>query len=265
MEVHHHPHVDPDNHRHKNFKEYFLEFVMIFLAVTLGFFAESYREHLSDNSREKEYMKEIVANLKYDTERCNRNYKLNVFGASGIDTLRNEIKKAINGKADVNKMYYFTFLYARESNQAAFNTTAISELKSSGSLRLISNEKLIEQLADYYERKIFAAKSYLPDDKEIRNKEDEVFSMLNMDNYIFSFNNMDTTTYNNNYNFKNILTLTPALKLITNNPKEMEKLYNDVTSFELSIKRYNLWLSICKKAATELIAEIQKEYNLEND
>ena len=28
---------------------------MIFLAVTLGFFAESYREHLGDRSKEKEY------------------------------------------------------------------------------------------------------------------------------------------------------------------------------------------------------------------
>ena len=37
MEVHHHPHVDPDSHREKNFKEYFLEFLMIFLAVTMGF------------------------------------------------------------------------------------------------------------------------------------------------------------------------------------------------------------------------------------
>ncbi len=36
MEVHHHLHVEREN-----FKEYFLEFLMIFLVVTLGFFAES--------------------------------------------------------------------------------------------------------------------------------------------------------------------------------------------------------------------------------
>jgi len=39
MEVHHHPHVEK-----KNFKEYFLEFLMIFLAVTMG---------LTDLSRKK--------------------------------------------------------------------------------------------------------------------------------------------------------------------------------------------------------------------
>src|SRR5436305_9060491 len=35
-------------------KEYFLEFIMIFLAVTLGFFAETVRERLSENSKAKE-------------------------------------------------------------------------------------------------------------------------------------------------------------------------------------------------------------------
>jgi hypothetical protein len=34
MDVHHHPDL---HHKKKNFKEYFLEFLMIFLAVTLGF------------------------------------------------------------------------------------------------------------------------------------------------------------------------------------------------------------------------------------
>lgn len=86
-----------------------------------------------------------------------------------------------------------------------------------------------------------------------------------MEDYTTSFNKMDSSTYNNNYNFKNILTITPALKLITNNPRELEKLYNEVTSFEINIKRYNLWLSICKKAATELIAEIQNEYHFKNE
>jgi hypothetical protein len=34
MEVHHHPHVEK-----KGFKEYSLEFLMIFLSVTVGFIA----------------------------------------------------------------------------------------------------------------------------------------------------------------------------------------------------------------------------------
>jgi hypothetical protein len=37
MDVHHHPDL---HHKKKNFKEYFLAFIMIFLAVTIGFIAE---------------------------------------------------------------------------------------------------------------------------------------------------------------------------------------------------------------------------------
>jgi hypothetical protein len=41
MEVHHHPHVEK-----KGFKEYFLEFIMTFLAVTMAFIGENMREQL---------------------------------------------------------------------------------------------------------------------------------------------------------------------------------------------------------------------------
>ena len=64
MEVHHHPDL---HHKPKKWKEYFLEFLMIFLAVMLGFFAESYREHLSDRSKEKEYIKSMVEDLETDS------------------------------------------------------------------------------------------------------------------------------------------------------------------------------------------------------
>src|SRR5919205_297932 len=51
MEVHHHPHVEK-----KNFKEYLLEGLMIFLAVTMGFFAENLREYTKDNAEIKSDM-----------------------------------------------------------------------------------------------------------------------------------------------------------------------------------------------------------------
>src|SRR5260221_11493643 len=64
MEVHHHP---GSHGQKKHWKEYFLEFIMIFLAVTMGFFAESYREHLSDRTKEKEYIKSMVEDLETDS------------------------------------------------------------------------------------------------------------------------------------------------------------------------------------------------------
>ena len=153
MEVHHHPDL---HHKRKKFKEYFLEFLMIFLAVTLGFFAESYREHLVERKREKEYMKEIVQNLQYDSIRCSVNATGNYNILRGMDSLRNELKKTILGAANANAVYYFALEYTGNFSRAVFNTSAITELKSSGSLRLIENKTIVGEIADYYERKLTA-------------------------------------------------------------------------------------------------------------
>jgi hypothetical protein len=64
MEVHHHPDL---HHKRKKFREYLLEFVMIFLAVTMGFLAENIREHVSDKEKEREYINSLIGNLKEDT------------------------------------------------------------------------------------------------------------------------------------------------------------------------------------------------------
>jgi hypothetical protein len=43
MELHHQPNIDK-----KGFKEYFLEFLMIFLAATMEFFAKQMRERFAE-------------------------------------------------------------------------------------------------------------------------------------------------------------------------------------------------------------------------
>ena len=48
MEVHTHTHT-----ARKKWTHYFWEFLMLFLAVTLGFFVENQREHLIEHGREK--------------------------------------------------------------------------------------------------------------------------------------------------------------------------------------------------------------------
>src|SRR6516162_8204142 len=68
MEVHHHPDL---YHEKKKFKEFFLEFVMIFLAVTLGFIAENVRESISNHEQEKHYVESLINNLKDDTSTMN--------------------------------------------------------------------------------------------------------------------------------------------------------------------------------------------------
>ncbi len=260
MEIHHHPTVEK-----KNFKEYFLEFLMIFLAVTLGFFAESYREHLVEKSKEKEYMKEIVENLKYDTIRCRVNAENNVLLFAGMDSLRNELKQAIKGNINANALYYFSFQYTGKFNQAVFNTSTITELKNSGSLRLIENKKIVDEIADYYERKIIATQHFLPDSKDVVTISEEFFSLIGLDDYIQSYDSISSQTYESNYNYQKLLQHLPALHLKTTNPTEFERFYTKASEYEIVLKNYNFWLQYTRNAAVKLIADIQKAYHLEDE
>src|SRR6266581_4914367 len=61
MEVHKHPHHV--THK-KKWGEYLLEFIMLFLAVFLGFIAENFREHSVEGRKEKEYISSMVEDLK---------------------------------------------------------------------------------------------------------------------------------------------------------------------------------------------------------
>jgi hypothetical protein len=68
MEVHH-----PHHPTHKKkWSEYIIEFVMLFTAVTLGFFAENIREHLAENEKKKELLTAVIRNFKTDKEEIER-------------------------------------------------------------------------------------------------------------------------------------------------------------------------------------------------
>ena len=65
MEVHHHAHTE-----RKKWTHYFWEFLMLFLAITLGFFVENQREHFIEH-REKKYIQNLVHDLARDTVNYN--------------------------------------------------------------------------------------------------------------------------------------------------------------------------------------------------
>lgn len=91
MEVHHHPDL---SHKKKKFKEYFLEYLMTVLAVVTGFFAESLREHISDKSKENEYMSSLVTELKYDAMQYNKVLEKIIYLRPPLDSLFLNVKEA---------------------------------------------------------------------------------------------------------------------------------------------------------------------------
>ena len=63
METHaHHLHKAPGT----KIWHYFFEFLMLFLAIMLGFFVENRREQFVEHHREKQYMQSLVKDLEQD-------------------------------------------------------------------------------------------------------------------------------------------------------------------------------------------------------
>ena len=68
MEVHQHSHT---NHGKKNWKSYFWEFLMLFLAVFCGFLTENLREENLEKHKGKEMIISLIEDLKKDTALLN--------------------------------------------------------------------------------------------------------------------------------------------------------------------------------------------------
>src|SRR6266542_1411198 len=144
MEVHHHPKVEK-----KNFKEYLLEGLMIFIAVTLGLFAENIREDITESKVEKEYAQELYAELKDDsvvaaTKLANRLQK-----EKDMDYLNSFFKDS--SLTNLPKKFYpvyTTSLYLINTYAFEPKDGVLNQLRNSGSLRYFKSIALQKLLGD---------------------------------------------------------------------------------------------------------------------
>jgi len=126
MEVHHHAHHD---HGKKNWKSYFWEFLMLFLAVFCGFLAEYQLEHKIEKDKANQYIVSLYEDLKSDTARIN---KLTVYDNEKI--------------AALNSMYacYDTVL----KNMKATSCMGVLITHSRGNKGFVLADRTLKQLAN---------------------------------------------------------------------------------------------------------------------
>ena len=147
MEVHHHPDL---HHKKKNFREYFLEFLMIFLAVTLGFIAENVRESISDRRKEKEYVESLMQDLKSDITKSGETVDAVNDQMHGLDTLEVLLTPEVNkNDSEVYTCYRQSGSLFNE-NTMSFSDRTITQLFSSGNMRLFRKQSISDQITDYY-------------------------------------------------------------------------------------------------------------------
>jgi hypothetical protein len=247
MEVHHHP----DLHHKKNFKEFFLEFVMIFLAVTLGFIAENVRETISNHEQEKHYVESLVNNMTEDTSIMHMVLRENnkkedslkkMIALSSADFSKTETRMKLYNYCSENVGYYALF----KSNDATMN-----QLRNSG-LQLIKEDHVSDSIASYdVKLKIIYASEVLYT-KATDAALDAAQQLLDL-----SASN-DTTYFDTATGFKNKM-----LPLFEDNASSLPRFFNKI-DFEIgATQNYIYNIQRVLPYANRLIAYLKKEYDIE--
>ena len=129
MEVHQHTHTS-----RKKWIHYFFEFLMLFLAVFLGFLAENKREHVVEKKRAKELVASLITDLQKDTALIswlqNFREKVRQPRLDSFYTLLQTSHEKIN-----QKTYYGLMLGLSQFYSFSQSTGTINQMKNAGYLR----------------------------------------------------------------------------------------------------------------------------------
>lgn len=150
MEVHHHPDL---KQKAKHRKEYLLEFLMIFLAVTLGFFAEQIRERYVERERLHNYFSSLVLDVKSNMAALDSAIGEDARMIGQYDAL---VKSFLTHEETLNRTAFAKHLGAIWYRGFINRNETFEQMKSSGSLRYIDDYKLLTTLMHYVQATNFA-------------------------------------------------------------------------------------------------------------
>ncbi|MEO6612702.1 MAG: hypothetical protein ABIT05_08490 [Chitinophagaceae bacterium] len=144
MEVHAHTHTS-----RKKWTHYLWEFLMLFLAVFCGFLAENKREHIVEHNRAKEYAKNLLNDLQFDTSEIRRGIHQTKFIMASIDSLL-AMSSAITPGQPVPGSFYYYSKFTFNGFRIDWSKSTIDQLIQSGSLRYFSDKELVGTMNFYY-------------------------------------------------------------------------------------------------------------------
>ncbi len=141
MEIHH-PHHIP-----KSIKDYFSEFIVIFIALTLGFVVENQREHYIEGLREKELAQSLLKDLEADSVDMKKFQEIRLRERNSINTAIAILENQGLRSTDANLYYHFikgVFVWRHPE----FRQANLDQIISSGSLRYFKNDTLAKAISD---------------------------------------------------------------------------------------------------------------------
>jgi hypothetical protein len=133
----------------RRFKKYIFEFVLLFLAVFLGFFADNLREENSERQQAYELAKSFYEELKNDSITAVSKVEARIKKEQAIEYMISFFKDS--SLTSSSKSLSINFLWATTVRTPIIftpRTVVLEQLKGSGSIRYFKNYKLRQLVGD---------------------------------------------------------------------------------------------------------------------
>lgn len=181
MEVHHHAHDPAALHHKKNWKSYFWEFLMLFLAVFCGFLAEYQLEHKIERDRAKQYVLSFYEDLVTDTTRLNEMLlydgdKIKALGE--MDHCFDTISLNPLSTGCMTKLV----LHSRANRAFSITERTITQLVNAGGFRLMKKEdadSILNYINKFKEYQDFQITVFQESQDNVRNTMNELLGFKN--------------------------------------------------------------------------------------
>ncbi len=243
MEVHQHTHTP-----RKKWTHYFWEFLMLFLAVFLGFVVENFREHTVEHKRGKAYLTSWYDDLNADTTNLGpviADFKKKDLAIDSLlahfDDIREPAVSDIWGQYGGELDFYPDFVFAEGT---------IQQLKNSGGLRLIDDKEVLDSIVSY--------------DLFTRNVE---FKSENVHQAQLVVEVINNSVFDLQKIYREVAKDDPSAVykkdefILTSDRGVLGRFYNEIFRFKFICKKYLRTLERAKLKATGLIQFLENKYH----
>ncbi len=237
----------------KKWKDHFLQFLMIFLGVTLGFFSSNIRDKIINDGKEKHYISNLIHDLQLDTLNAtsiqNDQIKLLAQMDSALQITPEEIK---NIPQQHLFFKHFLVFYINAFNFRQNDNTLI-QLRNAGGYSLIRKPGVLDSiiaLENFYEEVKKNDQFYYDNFIKVQDFSNRLMKMP-----FVGTSATGTSVYPD---------LSVPIEVFTQYDKVLiEQLYNLIRNEQTQLVYYKYLIGLYKTRATGLMKFLQEKYDVE--
>lgn len=241
----------------------FGEIVLVVVGILIALQINNWNEDRLERKVEYEYITSMLADLREDSRRIDDATEGNVILLNGLDSMLGLLSEMSDDEAQLRELFKHSVVHTYWYLRVDFSESTMSQLKSSGGLRLI-NDKVVREAMLTYDKGLEDCKHQYEEIVHYFHVNEEtqkqIFDLsLGKDAYVL---------LEQDY-LKMLEPLTAFDPLISNGqylidkePKLRRRYYNDILFYRTTLNNINVFLLVQKELATTLIQLIQERYEI---